>query len=252
MSRSRGMWWVGVILVFAGCTSAANEASTTVAEVVEDLSDELAGAEATIAELEETVSSLESQIGDLEAELSTSQSERSTIESLLAEATAEVEALVLEYDAEIQAAIAESQQALIVAACERITGAETDTNISTIVAEEVSSWASRPGLPEGAADQVDQAAVRAAVSACRDTAATEAEVEVLTSPKDSGFYTVGTEIAAGVWESTGSGDGCYWARLDSDQEIIDNHFGDAGGRITIRASDAEVELSDCGTWEYQG
>ena len=60
------------------------------------------------------------------------------------------------------------------------------------------------------------------------------------------------EIAAGTWESQGTQDECYWARLDADQDILDNHFGNAGGRITIRSTDTEVEFSDCGTWIYQG
>ncbi len=84
----------------------------------------------------------------------------------------------------------------------------------------------------------------------------ENETPVLTadaaSPKGNGFYTVGVEIATGQWRSTGSNDGCYWARLDGNQEIIDNHFGSAGGTVTVAAADYEVQFSDCGTWEYVG
>lgn len=71
-------------------------------------------------------------------------------------------------------------------------------------------------------------------------------------PKDDGFYTVGVEIATGQWRSTGTGDSCYWARLDGYQGILDNHFGMSGGTITIWASDYEVVFDDCGTWEYLG
>ena len=73
-----------------------------------------------------------------------------------------------------------------------------------------------------------------------------------TEPKDDGFYTVGVEIAAGKWESTGSGASCYWQRIDDKQETIDNHFGDAGGTVTIQASDYEVQFKGCGTWNYAG
>ena len=73
-----------------------------------------------------------------------------------------------------------------------------------------------------------------------------------TLPKGNGFYTVGVEIAPGSWRSTGSNDGCYWARLDGGQDIIDNHFGSAGGTVTIAASDYEVQFSGCGQWEYAG
>jgi hypothetical protein len=72
-----------------------------------------------------------------------------------------------------------------------------------------------------------------------------------TDPKDDGFYTVGVEIAVGRWKSTGTGDGCYWARLDENQDILDNHFGAAGGTVTIQANDYEVVFNGCGTWEYQ-
>jgi hypothetical protein len=73
-----------------------------------------------------------------------------------------------------------------------------------------------------------------------------------TEPKGNGFYTVGIEIAPGRWRSTGSQEDCYWARLTGNQDIIDNHFGMAGGSVTILASDYEVEFNDCGTWEYLG
>lgn len=70
--------------------------------------------------------------------------------------------------------------------------------------------------------------------------------------KVDGFYTVGVEILAGIWRSTGTGDDCYWARLDGNQNIIDNHFGSAGGSVTIRSTDYEVHFEGCGSWEYQG
>lgn len=73
-----------------------------------------------------------------------------------------------------------------------------------------------------------------------------------TESKGNGFYTVGVEIAAGRWESTGTGDNCYWERLDEYQDTLDNHFGAAGGTVTILDSDYEIHFSDCGTWEYKG
>jgi len=73
-----------------------------------------------------------------------------------------------------------------------------------------------------------------------------------TEPKGDGFYTVGVEIAPGMWRSTGTSTSCYWARLDDHQNTLDNHFGDAGGTVTILASDYEVSFNDCGAWEYAG
>ena len=83
----------------------------------------------------------------------------------------------------------------------------------------------------------------------------EDEVQILqddaTEPKGDGFYTVGVEIAPGTWQSTGTNDGCYWERLTGSQNIIANHFGNAGGSVTITSNDYEVHFNDCGIWEYQ-
>jgi len=68
--------------------------------------------------------------------------------------------------------------------------------------------------------------------------------------KDDGFYTVGIEIAPGRWRSTGLGGDCYWERRNAFQDIIDNHFGNAGGTIYINSNDYEVYFDDCGIWEY--
>jgi hypothetical protein len=70
--------------------------------------------------------------------------------------------------------------------------------------------------------------------------------------KPDGIYRVGLQIAPGIWRSTGSGDECYWERRDENQEIIDNHFGLAGGSVKLRASDFEFEAQDCGSWLYEG
>lgn len=69
-------------------------------------------------------------------------------------------------------------------------------------------------------------------------------------PKDDGFYTVGLEISPGNWFSQDGYDSCYWARMDSYQNIIDNHYGQSGGLIVIRPTDYEVEFSGCGTFEF--
>ena len=84
------------------------------------------------------------------------------------------------------------------------------------------------------------------------TTTTSAPVPPLEKPKGDGFYQVGVDIAPGLWRSTGTGDDCYWERLDENQKILDNHFGAAGGSVKIRSTDYEVHFQDCGKWEYQG
>ena len=73
-----------------------------------------------------------------------------------------------------------------------------------------------------------------------------------TEQKGDGFYTVNVEIAPGRWQSTDSGDACYWSRLTGTQDILDNHFGLAGGTVTVRSTDYEIVFDDCGMWEYLG
>jgi len=104
--------------------------------------------------------------------------------------------------------------------------------------------------PQGAPPDRSQRSNRPATA----IAATVAPIatQSLVSPKGDGFYTVGDEIAPGRWESTGSDDRCYWERLDEYQDILDNHFGQAGGTVTILSTDHEVHFKNCGTWEYMG
>lgn len=73
------------------------------------------------------------------------------------------------------------------------------------------------------------------------------------SDKTGGFYLVGTDIAPGVWRSNGTGEGCYWSVTTKTGDIIDNHFGKAGGTMYVPATGFQVELNDkCGTWVYMG
>jgi hypothetical protein len=61
-----------------------------------------------------------------------------------------------------------------------------------------------------------------------------------------GVYEVGVDIQPGKYRSEG-GDGCYWARLDENQEIIDNDLRSGPTIVTVRESDAYLELNRC-TW----
>ena len=40
--------------------------------------------------------------------------------------------------------------------------------------------------------------------------------------------------------------------MNANQKILDNHYGRAGGTVTILPTDYEVEFNRCGTWEYRG
>ena len=70
--------------------------------------------------------------------------------------------------------------------------------------------------------------------------------------KYDGFYLVNVDIAPGIWQSLGTQDDCYWEISTKTGDIIDNHFGMAGGTMYIAASAYQVMMEDCGTWTYLG
>jgi hypothetical protein len=66
-----------------------------------------------------------------------------------------------------------------------------------------------------------------------------------------GFYLVNIDIAPGIWRSTVRGDGCYWEITNTKGDIIDNHFGMAGGTIYLSATAYQVQLGpECGDWQF--
>lgn len=72
----------------------------------------------------------------------------------------------------------------------------------------------------------------------------------LFEPKSDGFYLVNIDIAPGIWRNSGSGDKCYWSITTKTNDIIDNHYGMAGGTMYIPQEAFQVELLQCGTWEF--
>src|SRR5690242_1563843 len=66
--------------------------------------------------------------------------------------------------------------------------------------------------------------------------------------KSDGFYLVGSEIAPGVWRSTGRNDQCYWSVTTRTGDIIENHYGMSGGTMYVPANAFQVELQGCGRW----
>lgn len=85
-----------------------------------------------------------------------------------------------------------------------------------------------------------------------DTATPTITPDVTKMDKYDGFYLVNSEIAPGVWRSNGTQDDCYWEITTSTGDIINNHFGMAGGTMFIPNTAFQVMLEDCGTWTYIG
>ena len=75
-------------------------------------------------------------------------------------------------------------------------------------------------------------------------------LDPLKRTRGNGFYLIGVDIAPGVWRSDGTQDDCYWAVTRANGDIIDNHFGMAGGTAYLPASGFQVQFEDCGTWSW--
>jgi hypothetical protein len=63
-----------------------------------------------------------------------------------------------------------------------------------------------------------------------------------------GTYIVGAEVKPGTYKAPG-GELCYWARLDGQGELLDNHLGAGQAVATIRKTDKGFESSGCGEWK---
>ena len=58
-------------------------------------------------------------------------------------------------------------------------------------------------------------------------------------------------MAPGLWFSDGTADDCYWEITPTgSSDIIDNHFGSAGGSVTLSAGQ-QFDTEDCGSWTLQ-
>jgi hypothetical protein len=161
--------------------------------------------------------------------------------------------------------------AIIIAGC-----AASPEKVQTAIAGTQSQWTSVPTIDETEVFQKAETHVWAAVEETviafgkevdRRTATARAAlptntpaptntpvqtVDLLLTDKRDGFYLVGVKIAPGVWKSTGTGDDCYWAIYERDDDIINNHFGLSGGTMYIPTDAFQVRMEDCGTWEYLG
>ena len=71
-----------------------------------------------------------------------------------------------------------------------------------------------------------------------------------------GTFIIGTDVAAGLWQSNGSGASCYWERLSGfggvSADRIANFFGSAPSVVTISPTDKGFHSSGCGNWSKIG
>lgn len=75
------------------------------------------------------------------------------------------------------------------------------------------------------------------------------------APFQAGTFIVGTDIAAGIWRSDGSGS-CYWQRDASFTgnlgDIIANNNVDGPATVQLSATDKGFTSAGCGTWRKIG
>ncbi len=66
-----------------------------------------------------------------------------------------------------------------------------------------------------------------------------------------GTYAVGTDIVPGTYSSAGPvADGtCYWKRLSSDGQTVDNALTKKAQVVQIDASDQSFKTSGCQAWQ---
>lgn len=66
----------------------------------------------------------------------------------------------------------------------------------------------------------------------------------------NGTYTIGTDIAPGVYQSAGPVDGgaCYWKRTAGDK-LVDNRLTKKPSFVQIMPTDTSFTTSDCQAWQ---
>jgi len=72
----------------------------------------------------------------------------------------------------------------------------------------------------------------------------------LKGERGDGFYLVNVDIAPGVWRNDGSAADCYWSVNTATGDIINNHFGQAGGTAFIPVDAFQVQFKGCGSWTW--
>lgn len=257
----RAIGGAGLLLVLAGCSSGGSQ------EELQQASDRASQAEASLSqaqqdlaakqtELDGALRSLEAAESDVDRLEATVTSLQSTSEQL----QEDLDALLLKYDPQIRAALARLETDLIKDACAL---GRQDAKGGTPSSDPIDDLdVDVPGGLQGRTleDLVDVEAITREYTRCfkqeRALIQEKREQAQLTKNRGDGFYTVGEEIAAGTWRSTGGGGSCYWERLSGFSgdfgDIITNYFGTAGVTVTISSSDKAFKTEGCGTWQYVG
>ncbi len=184
--------------------------------------------------------------------------ERETAEEQRDAAIQEAKDLRLAFDPQIESKLAKVQELAIGWACQSGDDAgfedrDPEPDVARIIDDVIKESLPKAIPAKEARRRVDQRLVADKYRECWQTGATRRSTETLVQVKGDGNWTVGLEIAAGLWRSTGTGTDCYWQISPDGQpdDILSNHFGNAGGSVTLSGGQ-EFQTSDCGNWEFAG
>lgn len=225
-------------------------------------------AETKLKEMESAVATAEAARDEAISAKQAAEAERDTAAARAVVAEEDRNAVITQFDPQIQAAVAELQSQAAVAACGVATERGARNAIAPRIDEALKDFiATIPAAVLSGRDPItlfDPAPITQSINDCwaagqQQYAAAQAQAQaeqqqaVLFGPRGDGLYSVGLEMGAGKWRSNGSGDSCYWKRSPdgNPDDILDNHFGLAGGSVTVHDGE-EFETEGCGIWEFVG
>jgi hypothetical protein len=134
--------------------------------------------------------------------------------------------------------------------------------VLTVAGITVTTVAAIVGTSAGTDEAADPAAARVTVTATEfETTTVEVTVTVAPPPEVpatallDGLHTVGVEVQAGIYQTTGpsgtNAGGCYWTRTDDAGGLIDNGVVEGPGTLTVYR-DETVETTGCQPWQKVG
>lgn len=125
----------------------------------------------------------------------------------------------------------------------------------TAVAAIVGAAASTDDTAESQSTRVTVTATEFATRTVQVTVTVAPPPEVPATALLDGIHTVGAEVQAGIYQTTGpsgtNAGGCYWTRTDSVGGLIDNGVIEGPGTLTVYRNET-VETAGCQPWQKVG
>jgi hypothetical protein len=127
--------------------------------------------------------------------------------------------------------------------------------VVTVVAAIVGTAASTNETADSASARVTVTATQIQTSTVKVTVTVAPPPEVPATALLDGIHTVGTDVQAGIYQTTGpsgtNAGGCYWTRTDATGGLIENGVITGPGTLTVNL-DEFVETAGCQPWQKVG